>query len=157
MNDNRYSPPAAEVADGVGADADAPARPQSVNYALYLIGGGLLLQFLEQLRGLQQAGFQIENLRITALSVGWFLVGALLCHQLAQGKGWPRIVLLIVTAGNFATTAYGLGFALRRSPELLELFSSELFLLNRAVPLLMNLAALHLLYFSGGNWFREPR
>ena len=30
------------------------------------------------------------------------------------------------------------------------------FLITRVIPLAMNLAALHLLFFSSGQWFRRP-
>jgi hypothetical protein len=155
MNNNPYRPPVAEVADG--AAAHAPQLPRNVSVALYLMGGSLLLQFLVQVWSFQRNGFHILQPRETAIAVAWIALGVLLCHQLARGKGWPRIVLSIVMLGNFVTTAYYLGFALRHSPQDLVFFYSTRFLLNRALPLLMNLVALHLLYFASGDWFREQQ
>ncbi len=151
---NPYTPPSAEVADA----SPAPRlRPAAVNYALLLIGGALLLQLLVQLWVVQRGGFQFGDPRAMALSIGLFALYGFLCFQLAQGRNWARVVLLILTVGGFLATCYTVGFLLKQSPDQVDILYSPIFLFNRLLPILMNLGALHLLYFSSGSWFREPQ
>ena len=153
MDHNPYTPPNTEVVEDT--PAVSRARPPGVNLALALTGGALLMQFLVQLWDFQQAGFHFGKPLIAAQSVFWFVVGAVLLQQLARGRSWARIMLLIVTLGAFAVTCYFVGFVFRSSPEYTSLFFSGMFLFNRLLPMVMNLVALHLLYFSSGAWFRE--
>ena len=153
MDRNPYTPPSTEVVDGVRT---APrARPRAVGIALGLIGGALLMQFLVQLWDWQQAGFRFGDRLVMAQDVFWFAARAVLLLLLARGVSWARAMLLIMTLGYFAMTCYFAGFVLRQSPGYtLMLLSSPVFLGNRLLPMVMDLAALHLLYFFSGNWFR---
>jgi len=150
---NPYTPPSAGVADIAAA---APrVRPRSVNIALGLIVGGLLLQLLLQVWHLWQVNFSIGDTWQSALAAGLFLIYGLLCHQLARGRSWPRIILLILTLGGFASTCFALGYARKLDIPLTDLLTTPVFLFNRLLPMLLNFIALHLLFFSSGTWFRQ--
>jgi hypothetical protein len=149
---NPYTPPAAGVADVPGV---VRIRPRAVNIALLLIAAGLLAQLLVQLWFLQQAGFWIGDPWQSAVSVGLFALYGFICHQLAKGRSWPRIVLLILTVVGFASTCYAIGVMRRLEIPVTELLWTPIFLFNRVVPMILNFIALHLLYFESGGWFRE--
>jgi len=152
VENNPYTPPAAGVADIAMA---LRPRPRAVNIALVLIGGALLIQLLFQLWHLQQMNFQIVAPMQTAFAAGLFLLYGLLCQQLAQGRSWPRIVLLILTLGGFASTCFAIGYARNLDIPVGSLMTTPVFLFNRLLPMILNFIALHLLFFPGGTWFRQ--
>jgi len=154
MENNPYTPPAAEVADPA---ADWRPRPRAVNIALALIGTGLVIQLLLQLWLLQLANFRTTDRWQTAWAVSLFVLYVFLCHQLAQGRSWPRAVLLILAVGGFASTCFAFGYALNAGLSMIELLTMPVVLFNRIVPMVLNFVALHLLFYSGASWFREQR
>jgi len=155
MEKNPYAPTTAEIVDVVLALRKA--RPRNVNIALVLIGGNVALQFLLHLRGLINVHFHIDNPAVLGFAVAEYLLMAVLIHQLAQGRGWPRLVLLILTVAVFAVNCYAIGTVVRIMPDEIGMLYSPEFLLHRVVPLVANFTALHLLFFSSGTWFDESR
>jgi hypothetical protein len=153
--ENPYTPPAAEVADF--APPAARIRPRNVNIALWLIGADLVIQVLAQLRAMVDGHFHIEKPLVFALTIVEYVLILLLMHQLAQGRSWPRVVLLMLTLTGFAVLCYFVGGAFRYLPDELELLYSPGFLLNRVLPIVIYFVALHLLYFASGDWFSEKQ
>jgi len=78
-----------------------------------------------------------------------------LCHQIARRRNWARIVYAIMTFIGFAQLCYRFVCARRlfSGDELLELLPR--FLIAQVLPVALSLAAIHLLFFSSGGWFRE--
>jgi hypothetical protein len=148
---NPYTPPAAGVAD---VPPVARIRPRAVNIALLLIAAGMLAQLLVQLWFLQQARFLIGDHWQAAFSVGLFALYGFICLQLAQGRSWPRVVLLILTVAGFASTCYAIGVMHKLEIPVTELLRTPIYLFNRLVPMVLNFVALHLLFFECGDWFR---
>src|SRR5262245_47301331 len=110
MEDNPYTPPAAEVADPRRVQRP---RPRGVNIALALIVLGLAMQLVFQLWFLQRVNFQFADPFQAALAAGLFLLYGFLCHQMAQGRAWPRVVLLLLTLGGFISSCYAIGYMLK--------------------------------------------
>jgi hypothetical protein len=156
LETNPYKPPAAGVADI--APVQPPVRPRGVNIALALIGAALLLKLLMQIWGLYQRDFHVGDPRSyglgLAVGLGLFALYGLMCHQLAQGRSWPRVLLLLLTLAGFAATCYAIGAA-RKLGIVSELLLTPTFLLNQLLPMILNFAALHLLFFASGTWFRQ--
>ena len=42
-----------------------------------------------------------------------FLVLGVICHQIAQGRRWARLVLLMLTLVDFARICWGVGYIWR--------------------------------------------
>jgi hypothetical protein len=84
-----------------------------------------------------------------------FLLYGFFCQQMARRRSWPRAVLLVITLVVFAQFCLNLGAAwqILARGDLADLLPR--FLIVRVVPLAMNLAAMHLLLFSSGSWFRR--
>jgi hypothetical protein len=132
-----------------------PARPRNVNIALGLIVGALLIPLLASLKALQEMNFNVSSpLGIWIAAAGYLILGVI-CHQIAQGRRWARMVQLIIVLVTFATMCWALGYIWRQAPEVRGMLMEPELLLTRVVPLVMNLIALHLLYFSSGDWFRK--
>lgn len=154
MTHDPYRPPNLDtIADPV---PDLPPRPRNVNIALILIGVGVLINLFRDLQHLQEPLFRTGIARAVAVAIVGYLLFGLLLHQLARGKGWPRLVLLIVTLALFARLCWNIGYLLRNMPDEWQLFVDPAYLIGRVLPTVLYLVALHLLYFSNGNWFR-PR
>lgn len=73
----------------------------------------------------------------------------------AHRRTWPRLLLLIITVATFAQTCWAFGFVWQQLPESIHLLLIPDLVIPRVLPLAMNLAALHLLYYSSGDWFRK--
>lgn len=152
MTDNPYKTTQAELVDTTEIH---PPRPRGVTIALGLILGAVLLQALTNIYGLQQVNFQTDHPWLVGFNFASYLLYGIFCHQMAQRRGWPRLVLLVITLVVFAQLCLVLGAAWR------ILFGEEMayllprFLFIRVFPLAMTLAALHLLFFSSGTWFRR--
>jgi hypothetical protein len=155
MEHNPYSPPATQVADA--APADSRVRPRAVNHALALIAAALAIQLVFQLWALQEVDFRIVDPWQTSIAAVLFVIYGFMCHQLSQGRSWPRIVLLILTLGGFAATCYAIGVMRKLGMSLSELFLMPVFAFNRLLPMVMNFVALHLLFFASGDWFQERK
>jgi len=151
LGHNPYTPPDAAVADQA---VSLLARPRGVNIALALIGAALAMQVFGTLRNLQDTGFHVDSPWPLAGRVLDILVFAVLLERIARGKGWARTVLLAINLWSFALLCYGIGLAIRYTLDY-ELFFSPEFLFLRALPMILNFVALHLLYFSNGAWFRR--
>lgn len=142
---------------------DAPettrARPRNVNIALGLIGGGVLIRLIMTLKFFQESQFEIATPWVLAVPIGGLVLLGVICHQIAHGKGWARLLLLLLTLFVFAQLCWGIGYIWRQAPEMLDVSVNTHYVLTRVVPLALNMAALHLLYFSSGDWFgaREAR
>jgi hypothetical protein len=152
MENNPYTPPAAEVADPPRVRL---ARPRAVNVALAILVANLVVQFISQLQSLQQIRFRVDNPWVLAIAGGEYLLMVVIIQQLAQGRSWPRAVLLIITLVAFALACYAVGALLRFDVEWSVVFAAPAFYLNRVLPLVAHFVALHLLYISAGDWFRE--
>jgi hypothetical protein len=152
MNENPYQATKADLVDVPDA---VPARPRAVNIALGLILGAVLIQILVNVYLLKEANFQVAHPWMLGLTFGGFLLYGFLCQQMAQGRGWPRPLLLMFTLVVFVQFCVGLGAGWRFlvSEEMADLLPR--FLIVRVIPLAMNLAAMHLLFFSSGSWFRR--
>ena len=134
-------------------EPQTPARPRKVNIALGLIGAGLLIQLFNVLRFLQLAHFQIDNLWSVATIIAGFVLMGVICHQIAHGRSWARLVLFILTLLTFVQLCWAVGFIWRRAPHMWEVILNADYLISRVLPLALNMAALHLLCFSSGDWF----
>ncbi len=60
----------------------------------------------------------------------------------------------MLTLVEFARICWGVGYIWRVAPEAWDLLVDPHYLLTYILPLLMNFVALHLVYFSSGDWFR---
>jgi hypothetical protein len=152
MDTNPYSAPTTAVAD---PSSIPEACPRAVNLAVGLLGFGVTLRLLNYIYLWQAAGYGGVELRTLALVLGGVLLIAVICYWLRRGSNWARIVLLILTGVGFAGFCFNLGFVIRRMPEEIPTLFGPQFLLAVALPQLLNLFALHLLFFSSGNWFRR--
>jgi filamentous hemagglutinin family protein len=132
-----------------------PARPRNVMVAIGLIVGALLVQLLGILTVLQAANFYVANPRGIIIIAAEFVLLGVISHQIAQARRWARLVLLILTLVNFARICWGVGYIWWQAPEAWDLLVDPHYLLTNILPLLMNMVALHLLYFSSGDWFRR--
>jgi len=154
MSSNPYEPPKAELAD---VPEILPPRPRAVNVAIGLAGGAIVLLVLVNLLALQEKNFEIDRPLMWAARLLDHILGAFLCYQLVWRRNWARIVLLCLTLFKFVQFCYGLGWA---GEFLLREENRGLlprFLFVQVVPLAMTLAALHLLFYSSGDWFRRKR
>ena len=153
MSNDNYKAPSTPLLDP--AELALPERPRNVSIAIGLVGGGALIQLLAFVRNLQAEYFQVANPWMLAFPIGSFLLFGVICHQLAHRRTWPRLLLLIITVATFAQTCWAFGFVLQQLPESIHLLLIPDLVIPRVLPLVMNLAALHLLYYSSGDWFRK--
>ena len=126
-----------------------------MNLAVILVGVGVVARLLNYLNLWQLRGYGPLNLRTFALVLAGILLLAAICYWIRAGRSWARMLLLILTGVGFAGFCFNLGFVIRQMPEMIPTLYAPRFLLAVALPLLMNLIALHLLYFSSGDWFRR--
>jgi hypothetical protein len=155
MNDDNYKATDAPLIDP--PEHELPPRPRNVNIALALIGAGVVLLVLVVLRNFLGGGFHVESTRWMLVPAAWCIFYGVICHQIAHGKDWARLVLLILTVGSFLQLCWAVGVTWRVFPDSWSDFLGASFLLSRLLPMAMNLVALHLLYFSSGDWFRARR
>lgn len=155
MADNPYTPPAAKVADF--APPAARIRPRNVTIALWLIGASLALQFILQLRALADMHFQIASPLVFTFDVLEYVLFLVLIHQLAQGRRWPRMVLLLIALVAFASLCYAIGLAFKMFRDDLSILYSGGFLAIRVLPVVAYFVALHLLFFASGDWFSSEQ
>jgi len=153
MTDNNYKAPESLLLDP--PEPELPERPRNVNIALCLIGGGLLVRLLAGLRFLQEANFQIESPWPWAISIAGLVLYGVMCHQIAHGRNWARLLLLLFTLVTFMQLCWAVGYIWRRAPDMWEMLFTADYLLGRVLPMAINMAALHLLFFSSGDWFRR--
>ena len=153
MNNNNYKAPETSLID-LPAPA-LPERPRNVNIALVLVGAGLLIQLLAKLKYLQDSGFQVDNPVALALAGVDFAIMGVIFHQLARGKRWARLVMLILMLLVFAQQCTVVGYVWRQLPDMWDWLPSAQWLVPRVLPMAMDFIALHLLYFSSGDWFRK--
>ena len=151
MENNPYTPPAAEVADPPPVRL---VRPRAVNVALALLTMVLVVKLLLWLRQLQEIDFHIDTPLTFAGSVFDFVTSAALIYLTAQGKRWARLLLLLVVLFPLFQACYMVG-KLRILQEQSELLLSPEFLLKVVLPMAVNFVAIHLLFITGGSWFRE--
>jgi len=153
MTNNNYKAPTSKVMDP--PEPGLPPRPREVNIALWLIISTLVIQFLAIINDLQQSQFLgVEPWRMALLGA-WFAFYGMLCHQIARAKRWARFLLLALTVLTFAQVCWAIGYVWRQMPELRGSLLETRFLLTRILPLTTTFIALHLLYYSSGNWFRR--
>ena len=133
------------------------ARPRNVNIALGLVGGGVLLKVLMTIRLFIEAQLQITNPALLAVPIGGLILMGVICHQIAHGRSWARLLLLLLTLFVFAQLCWAIGYIWRQAPEMWDLMLDSHFVVTRILPLAMNMGALHLLYFSSGDWFGPPK
>jgi hypothetical protein len=150
VNQNNYKATAADLAEPPAA---VEPRPRAVNIALVLAGLALLIPLLADLKALQDAQFQFGNLRYWMLYGGQVVLLCLLYHQMAHGRNWARVIYLILVLLTFAKLFWTVGGIVRLMPEQIPMLYGPTFIAARWLPLALNLVALHLLYFSSGNWF----
>jgi len=150
---NPYTPPDAAVAD---RSVRPLARPRGVNVALWLIGATLAMQIFVTLRDLMSTRFQVDSPWPLAGRVLDILVFSVVLERISRGKGWARAVLLAINVWSFALLCYGIGLAIRYQLDY-EIFFSPEFLFPRTLPMMLNFVALHLLYFSSGDWFASRK
>ena len=152
MTANPYEAPKAELAD---TPEVLPPGPRAVSIALGLVLGAVILQMLSLLLFLQETNWQVfRPWPWAGRAFDWLLVG-FLCHQMSRRRNWARIVLLCLALISFAQLCYGIGAARRYllKEEFLDLMPR--FVLVQVLPVAMTLLALHLLFFSSGDWFRR--
>ncbi len=154
MTNDNYKTTGAALVDP--PEPEIPARPRNVHIAIGLIVGALLIMLLAILKGLYAANFYVANPRGVAMFAVEFTLLGVICHQIAQRRGWARLVLLMLVLVTFARLCWAIGYVWRQDPDLWDIFLGTNYLLTRILPLVMNFVALHLLYFSSGDWFR-PR
>jgi len=153
MDTNPYSAPAANVAD---VSTSPPAAcPRPVNIAVILVAVGVTLRLLNYVYLWQAAGYGGIKLKTLAFVLAGVVLISMICYWILAGRSWARLLLLILTGVGFAGFCFNLGFIVRQMPEMIPSLYAPQFLLAVAAPLLLNLIALHLLYFSSGNWFRR--
>ena len=153
MNENNYKATDKPLIDP--PEPALPPRPRNVNIALALVGAGVVMLVLVVLRNFQQVDFNVVSARLILTPAAWCIFYGVICHQIARGKDWARLVLLIITVATFLQLCWALGMTWRSYPDLLSGFLVLEFVFARLLPMAMNLAALHLLYFSSGDWFRR--
>jgi len=153
MNNDNYKATDAPLIDPPAQEL--PPRPRNVNIAVALIGAGVVLLVLVVLRDFQGEGFQVQSSRQILMPAAWCIFYAVICHQIARARDWARLVLLILTVASFLQLCWVVGATWRAFPDSWRYFFSANFLLSRLLPMTMNLVALHLLYFSSGDWFRK--
>lgn len=150
MNNDNYKATTSALMDPEPARR---ARPRNVNIALGLIGGGVLIRLILGFRLWQDVDFEFVTPAMFVVPVaGWILI-AVICHQIAHGKNWARLLLLLLTLLVFAQLCFAIGIIWRKAPDMWDVVLNTNYLLNSVLPLAMNMAALHLLYFSSGDWF----
>jgi len=137
------------------AEPELPERPRNVNIALALLVIALAVPGLRALKELQDMHFQVENVGSLAMYCAYFGVLVALILLIARAKGWARLVFLILILIEFARICTAVGIAWRRAPELWNYLLTAQYLLMTVLPVFLNFVALHLLYFSSGNWFRK--
>ena len=132
-----------------------PERPRKVTIALVLLSIALAIPALNALKALQEVNFQVEHPLALASHAVYLGLMAVLIFLIARAKGWARLVLLILTLIGFAQLCTAVGMAWRRAPDMWQFLLSFPYLFGTVLPLMLNFVALHLLYFSSGNWFRK--
>lgn len=152
MTNENYKASDASLVDQ--PEPEVPARPRNVIIAIGLIVGALLVELLGILKVLQDANFYVANPRGLVIFAAQFVILGVICHQIAQGRRWARLVLLMLTMVEFARICWAVGYIWRVAPESWDLFVDPHYVLTNILPLVMNFAALHLVYFSSGDWFR---
>ena len=152
MTSDNYKASNASLVDQ--PEPELPARPRNMLIAIGLIVGALLIELLGTLKALLDANFYVANPRGLVIFAAQFVLLGVISHQIAQGRRWARLVLLILTLLAFAQLCWGVGYIWRVAPEAWDLLVDPQYLLTNILPLLMNFVALHLLYFSSGDWFR---
>lgn len=150
---NPYTPPRAQLVD---APDLLPPRPRAVSIALGLVLGGVLVQILANVYTLQEHDFHFDQPLVSMKNGAYFVLLIFLCQRMARGRSWPRIVLLLLVLISFAQVCFAIGAARRylTSDEVFTMLPR--YFVVQIAPLAMELAALHLLFFSSGGWFRRP-
>ena len=136
MTNDNYKTSDASLVDP--PEPESPARPRNVNIALGLIGAGLLIQLFNVLRFLQLTHFQIDNLWVMAIPIAGFVLLGVICHQIAHGRSWARLVLFMLTLLTFVQLCWAVGFIWRRAPDMWGVILNADYLLTRVLPLAMN-------------------
>ena len=152
-NDNYKASPSSLVET---PEPDLPERPRNVSVALALLFIALAIVVLSSLKDLQDAHFQVEDYRSLALHGADLLTMGVLIYLVSRAQGWARHLLLLLVLFWFSKVCMAVGFAWRRAPEMWDYLLSARYLLVSVLTVVLNLVALHLLYFASGNWFRKP-
>ncbi len=148
---NPYNPPKADL-DGAGREQSE--RPRSVDIAVALIGVNILLAVI-RIPGAWQG---MQTGEVSPLFVGVQVLGVALwvwvCFALLRGRNWARILLLVLTALSLA--GIGAMFAGSRlaAGSLFQYLGAEQ-LIMPLLPLLLNIAAVYLVFVPGRAWFRR--
>ena len=151
MSNDNYKATTSELMD---APEPMRARPRNVNIALGLIGGGVLIRVIMTLKLYQESNFEITNPFMLVGPIGGLVLLGVIIHQIARGKRWARLLLLLLTLFVFAQMCLAIGYFWRNAPPgMWGVLLNTHFLGTQVLPLAMNLVALHLLYFSSGDWF----
>jgi hypothetical protein len=115
----------------------------------------VVLHILAPIYLLQEAQFRIGSYWAWVVRGFNLLLILVLAHQVTRRRHWARVVLAILALIGFAQLCYGFGSARKylSTDEILELLPR--FFVMQVLPVAMSLAAIHLLFFSSGDWFRR--
>lgn len=153
MNQDLYKATTSELVDPA---PESRALPRAVKLALACAGLSLLILLLGNLKLLQEAQFHVDDPRGWLLAAGEMIAVGVLLLQMAQGRHWARIIFVVLIMAAFASVCWSIGYILRQLPMEEWMPLAPRFVFMRIVPLLLNLIAAHLFWFSSGDWF-EPR
>jgi lysylphosphatidylglycerol synthetase-like protein (DUF2156 family) len=148
---NPYSPPQANVADLERA-APRGKRPLVINSALVVLG----LLALLSLKPLLTVVPGINSGEASPMSLAWpiarLLIFIVLGVAIGRGSNWARIVFAVVTAFALMDLLYFL--ALPYTLPASTVYQRDYFFIaKRALPTVLNLIAVYLLFFPGRSWF----
>jgi hypothetical protein len=153
MNYNPYSPPKAAVTDA--GDSALDSRPRAVTIALLLVAVNVAIGFWGVLR--MWPGISIGT--VAAAAVAWrlarLLLVAWLCYQIARARNWARVILLVLTLLGALSFIFQLWIGLTQMPAGVRMAMDPKAIALMALPLVLNIAALFLLFVPGRKWFRR--
>jgi hypothetical protein len=149
---NPYSPPAARVSGA--ATGASESRPTAVNLALLLIGLETLLSAAGVLGDLRKFDFSSNRLIELTIGVLDVVFAIVLYVTIARGHNWARIVFLVlwmislIFLGSWIYTPGG-------APAGVHYVISWTAVASTALPHLLSLCAVVLLFGPGRAWFRD--
>jgi hypothetical protein len=120
MNDNRYSPPGAQVAD-INL-AQGTAGPSLLNVAALLLVGTIASGFVssalqwQYLRSQATVGFIVFGGASTTILISW------LSYKIWKGRNWARILMLVLFIAGMPLSYPQLPIVFARSPAAAFIF-----------------------------------
>jgi hypothetical protein len=142
MAHNPYSAPTTTVAD---VSADPPMqRPRVVAIAVYLLWAEFTLGLLDSVLDWKYTRAQEYYQVSVGFDVVFVILSIWLNWKIWQGRNWARIVALVLVAYSVVSFLPQISASFQRTVLISTLFTVEL---------LLDVAAMYLVFFPGRRWF----